>query len=64
MKTYDKITTEAAEAAGLRPLTHPYFPQEYGMLDRVLQDMERGGIRHAVVEGPLGLEVWRGPKTK
>jgi hypothetical protein len=64
---YETITIEAAIAAGLRPLSGPYLRSERAMMDTVIADMQRGGIRHAiVVEDPSqsnrwNYSVWRGP---
>lgn len=43
------ITKADAEQRKLRPVTHPYRPSEYGMLSRVIIDMENSGIEFALV---------------
>lgn len=51
-----------ADAIGqqLLPMTTPYYlPGEDWMLKNVLQDMNRGGIKYALVQIGLGIEVWR-----
>ena len=54
------ITEIEARAAGYRALTSEYrVPDEQWMLDRVLADMRRGNISHALVKEPGGFSVWR-----
>ncbi len=41
-------------------LTTPYkLPRERWMLNNVVDDMNRGNIRYALVQVAYGLEVWR-----
>ena len=57
MKT---ISKRAAETAGYRALTNPYYlPKEREMLEGVLADMRRGNIDHAVVRVNGGGAVYR-----
>ena len=56
------VHLRATEAAGLGfgRLTIPYkLPAEKEMLENVRADMERGGIKHALVIAGGGVEVWR-----
>jgi hypothetical protein len=53
------ITTTEAEARGLRPLINPCTEAENWIIENVCADMRRGGIDHALVVVPGGLEVWR-----
>jgi hypothetical protein len=53
------ITTTEAEGRNLRPLINPCNAAENWILENVCADMRRGGIDHAVVQVPGGLEVWR-----
>jgi len=53
------LTPAEAEAQGLRPLTTTCNASEIWILENVCADMRRGGIDHAVVLAPGGLEVWR-----
>ena len=53
------ITTTEAEQRGLRPLINPCRESECWIVENVCSDMRRGGIDHAVVQVPGGLEVWR-----
>jgi hypothetical protein len=53
------ITTTEAEARSLRPLINPCTEAENWIVENVCADMRRGGIDHAIVETPQGLEVWR-----
>ena len=59
------MTSRAAQAAGLRALTRTYrLPQEEAMLGRVMADLQRGKIKHALVQELGGVSVWRsaGPR--
>lgn len=53
------ITQEAAEKLKLGRLTTPYKKCEEWMLENAIKDMERGNIRHAVVQAKEGVELWR-----
>ncbi len=45
---------------GLGRLTTPYnLPLEKAMMDNVIADMRRGGIKYALVATKGGTEVWR-----
>ena len=57
----DIISKAEALKAGLQPLTHPYLVSERPLMAGVIKDMERGGIRHAFVEGDRGIAIWRSP---
>lgn len=35
-------------------LAGPYFPNEDLMLDRVIADLDRGGIAHRIIDDPRG----------
>ncbi|MDR2673340.1 MAG: hypothetical protein LBC18_00320 [Opitutaceae bacterium] len=62
-----KIVNEAqAKALGCRSLTTRINPvSEADMLRHFITDMQRGGIRFALVKAGEGVEVWRGaPKTE
>jgi hypothetical protein len=55
------MNARGARAAGYRALTGRfYLPEERGMLNSVVADMRRGGIRHVLVKDRLGVAVWRG----
>lgn len=58
MKTISKAD---AIALKMHSLTSPYSKSErkLGMMDRVIEDMERGNINYAVVRRPSGFEIWR-----
>lgn len=47
--SYDTIPLKAAKAEGYKPLTYPYKPQEYSLMDRVIRDMKRGPIDYVLV---------------
>lgn len=54
------LQVAAAQAAGLSPMTSPYFvPAENWMLQNVISDMLRGKIKFVLVQVGLGVEVWR-----
>lgn len=53
------LTMEEAIAKGYGALTRPYGTDQRWMMDRVLEDMRGGGIRHGVVQTGMGPEVWR-----
>lgn len=54
------MSAAEARARDYRPLTRPYrLPEEAWMLDRVVADMEQGGIEYAMVATASGPEVWR-----
>lgn len=63
------LETNQAHALGLVPVAGPYRPIETWMLARVLRDLQRDGVRCAVVRetarhnlgGWIGLSVWRQP---
>ena len=55
----DTITEEEAGELGLGRLTTPYGKRQQWMLKSVVEDMERGNIRYALVKMPYGVEVWR-----
>lgn len=57
----DIISKAEALKAGLQPLTHPYLVSERPLMAGVINDMVRGGIRHAFVEGDRGIAIWRSP---
>ncbi len=62
-----------AEMEGMLPLTTPYkLPEEARLLVRALDDLERGGISHALVkekgcddvgEKFEGVTIWRGYRS-
>lgn len=68
MRDYQPITREQARARGFRELTNAYRPSEYGMMRAVIADMDRGGIRYALVienpDLPDWLSVWRAAPEK
>ena len=50
----------SATAAGYRPLTTPYFPNEIWMMNNVERDLQRGRIPYRLLHvGPGLTEVWR-----
>jgi hypothetical protein len=49
----------AAKRDGFRALTTPYSLKERDMMDKVVADMERGGIKYRLVQASGGVEVWR-----
>ena len=54
------MTETEARGMGLGRLTTPYnLPLEKTMLDNVIADMRRGGIRYGLVATRGGTEVWR-----
>jgi len=54
------LTERTARGLGLGRLTTPYrLPLEKWMLDNVIADMKRGGIKYALVSVGGGVEVWR-----
>ena len=67
------ISIELARRSGMKPLTQPsLLPRERALLDRVIADMERGGINYALVsetgstanDGIFeGVAVWRGHQS-
>lgn len=63
MIEYKPISMKQARAKGFRELTNAYRKSEYGMMNSVIRDMERGGINHALViefpDRPELLSVWR-----
>jgi hypothetical protein len=63
MKTYNTITATAAAKQGYHSITTTYRADAYGMLDRVIRDMQTGGAYAAdfvlVNTGMDGIEVWR-----
>ena len=60
MKTIVIMNTNGAKASGYRALTGGYrLPDEQGMLDNVLGDMQRGSIDHVLVKDGVSLSVWR-----
>lgn len=65
---YQPISMTQARARGFRELTNAYRPSEYGMMNSVIRDMERGAIRYALViefpEKPDWLSVWRAAPEK
>ena len=64
------MSEEEARDRGYWSLTRPYRPRQEYMWDKVLHDMERGEIPHALVKVTVeqtngsyeGVEVWRGDK--
>ncbi len=55
------LTRVDARLAGYVELAGCYRePEETWMLERVIADMERGGISWVLVSGAEGVEVWRG----
>jgi hypothetical protein len=59
-KLMSEITSTEAMALGYRPMTTSYkIPNEQWMLDRVIEDMDRGQIKFALVTATGGGEVWR-----
>ena len=63
MKQYATITATAAARQGYHSITTTYRADAYGMLDRVIKDMQAGGAHAAdfvlVNTGMDGIEVWR-----
>ena len=54
------MTETEARGMGLGRLTTPYnLPLEKAMMDNVIADMRRGGIKYALVATKGGTEVWR-----
>ena len=54
------MTETEARGMGLGRLTTPYnLPLEKAMMDNVIADMRRGGIRYGLVATRGGTEVWR-----
>ncbi len=54
------MTETEARGMGLGRLTTPYnLPLEKTMMDNVIADMRRGGIKYALVATKGGTEVWR-----
>jgi hypothetical protein len=57
------ISKSSAKRRGLKPLTIAYEIEEYRMMARVMADMRRGGITHAIVRedesNSTALSVWR-----
>ena len=54
------MTETEARGMGLGRLTTPYnLPLEKAMMDNVIADMRRGGIKYALVATRGGTEVWR-----
>lgn len=53
------LFTEAKEFTAWRALAGPYREDEQWMLDNVLADLRRGGIKYQVRYTTTGLEVWR-----
>ncbi len=54
------MTETEARGMGLGRLTTPYnLPLEQTMMDNVIADMRRGGIKYALVATRGGTEVWR-----
>ncbi len=55
------ITKTLAEKNGYQPLTVGYdLPNEQGMFDAVVADLERGDIPYTFVKDNAGrLEIWR-----
>ena len=54
------MTETEARGMGLGRLTTPYnLPLEKTMMDNVIADMRRGGIRYGLVATKGGTEVWR-----
>ena len=54
------MTETEARGLGLGRLTTPYnLPLEKAMMDNVIADMRRGGIKYALVATKGGTEVWR-----
>ena len=50
----------SATAAGYRPLTVAYFPNEVWMMNNVERDLQSGRIRYRLLHvGPGLTEVWR-----
>ena len=59
------ILEHQAKQQGLGRLTTPYkLPSEQWMLENAINDMKRGGIKHAIVRVPGGVELWRANITK
>lgn len=56
------ITVRDAERAGLKPLTHPYSPLEYWMMDNTIRDAVRVERKFAIVREnaatPHALSIW------
>jgi len=54
------MTETEARSRGFGRLTTPYnLPLEKTMMDNVIADMRRGGIRYGLVATKGGTEVWR-----
>ena len=54
------MTEIEARGLGFGRLTTPYnLPLEKAMMDNVIADMRRGGIKYALVATKGGTEVWR-----
>lgn len=48
-QVYFPKTRKAAEKEGYKPLTDPYLPHEYYLMERVIRDMRRGDIDYTLV---------------
>ena len=54
------MTEIEARGLGFGRLTTPYrLPLEKALMDNVIADMRRGGIKYALVVTKGGTEVWR-----
>ena len=62
-ESYEVWNPKDATKQGFRPITHPYGPLEWSMMDNVSRDMKRGKVRFAIVrednKEPNKLSIWR-----
>ncbi len=49
INNYFTKTRKAAERESYKPLTDPYLPGEYHLMERVIKDMRRGDIDYCLV---------------
>lgn len=49
LHSYNTLLAKEAKVAGYEPLTIPYIPKEYYLMERVISDMKRGRTDYAVV---------------